>query len=71
MIDPVWLYQEIDDLKSDLEVAIKALRKIDEPMKYHHWEEEPYTRAGCFQFVAHEARIELGDVDRTPDRNDK
>lgn len=32
-----------------------ALQKIDEPMKYHHWEEDPYTRAGCFQFVAHEA----------------
>lgn len=34
---------------------VDALQKIDEPMKYHHWEEDPYTRAGCFQFVAHEA----------------
>jgi len=37
-----------------------ALLKIDEPLKYHHWEEDPYTRAGCFQFVAHEA-LKEGD----------
>lgn len=33
----------------------EALQKIAEPMKYHHWEEDPYTRAACFQFVADEA----------------
>ncbi len=32
-----------------------ALNKIDEPFKYHHWEEDSYTRAACFQFVACEA----------------
>ena len=32
-----------------------ALQKIDEPKKYHHVETDAYTRAGCFQFVAHEA----------------
>lgn len=32
-----------------------ALQKIAEPMKYHHWEEDAYTRAACFQFVADEA----------------
>lgn len=33
----------------------EALQKIDDPMKYHHWEEDPYTRAACFQFIASEA----------------
>jgi hypothetical protein len=42
-------------LKELLALAKVALRKIDEPLKYHHWEEDPYTRAGCFQFIAHEA----------------
>jgi hypothetical protein len=39
--------------------AVVALKKIDEPMKYHHWEDDAYTRAGCFQFVAHSALAEL------------
>lgn len=33
----------------------EALQKIDDPAKYRHLEPDDYTRAGCFQFVAHEA----------------
>jgi len=41
--------------KARVQKLVEALRKIDDPMKYHHLEEDAYTRAGCFQFVAHEA----------------
>lgn len=36
----------------------KALLKIYDPLIYHHWEEDPYTRAGCFQHVAQESLTE-------------
>lgn len=49
------LSRQNDRLREENEKLRAALRKIDEPMKYHHWETDPYTRAGCFQFVAHEA----------------
>lgn len=42
-----------------IRVQQEALLKIYEPMKYHHWEEDPYTRAGCFQFVAQEVLKEV------------
>lgn len=32
-----------------------SMLKIYEPTKHHHWEEDAYTRAGCFQFVAQES----------------
>lgn len=48
------LLAEIDKRDRIIEAAELHLNKIYEPMKYHHWEEEPYTRAGCFQFVAQE-----------------
>lgn len=40
-----------------------ALLKIYEPMTYHHWEEDPYTRAACFQFVAQQALKSAGVLD--------
>lgn len=33
----------------------EALQKIDDPVKYYHWEKDSYTRAACFQFVAQES----------------
>lgn len=42
-------------LQSENAKLREALQKIAEPMKYHHWEEDAYTRAACFQFVADEA----------------
>jgi hypothetical protein len=54
---------ELRQLKNENEKLREALRKIDEPHKYHHWEEDAYTRAGCFQFVAHEARKAIGDLE--------
>ncbi len=49
-------------LTEKLTIALHALRKIEDPQTYHHWHEEPYTRAGCFQSIAHEARKALGDL---------
>lgn len=43
---------EIRSLESRLRIAREGLQKIADPHKYHHWENEPYTRAGCFQYVA-------------------
>ncbi len=45
------------------EILINALLKIYEPMTYHHWEDDPYTRAGCFQFVAQKALMDAGVLD--------
>lgn len=41
----------------------EALLKIYEPMKYHHREEDPYTRAACFQYVAQQALKIAGVLD--------
>lgn len=49
-------------LEEKLLIALQALRKIDDPKKYHHLEPDSYTQAACFQFVAYEARIKLGDL---------
>lgn len=49
------LRQDVERLRAQLAIAREALQKIYEPMKYHHWEAYPYTRAACFQFVAQQA----------------
>jgi hypothetical protein len=43
---------EVRSLESRLRIARDGLQKIANPRKYHHWESDPYTRAGCFQHVA-------------------
>lgn len=51
-----------DELEAENVLLKTALLKIYDPMKYHHWEEDPYTRAGCFQFVAQEALKACDDI---------
>jgi hypothetical protein len=49
----------IAQLEAENKVMEDALKKVDDPIKYHHWEQDDYTRAGCFQFVAHEALAKI------------
>lgn len=53
--------RELEGLRADLAIAIEALRKIDDPKKYHHVEPDSYTQAACFQFVAQEALKAIGE----------
>lgn len=49
-------------MKEEVRRYRDALLKIYDPKKYHHWEEDTYTRAGCFQFVAQQALFPEGET---------
>lgn len=47
----------------DLEIAIEALQKIEDPRLIGHTEPDAYTAKCCLMNIAHEALIKIGVSD--------